>query len=100
MIRELDCVALKSDLPRYGLAQGTIGAVVFVYGDEQAFEVEFVSETGETIALVTLNPDEIVLSNPAAGLELDLAGTTPSEPTSKVEHSSRTMQHDVAKTAP
>ena len=57
-IAELDTVALRVDLPRYGLKRGDIGAVVNVYSAE-AFEVEFVTASGSTQALVTLSGDEV-----------------------------------------
>ena len=59
MIRELDCVVLTVDPPESGLGQGALGAVVFVHEDGHHFEVEFVSPTGETLALSTLKSDQI-----------------------------------------
>lgn len=59
MIRELDTVALARDIDKYGLKQGDIGAVVHCYSDGAAFEVEFVSPEGRTIALLTLNRADI-----------------------------------------
>lgn len=52
-IRELDTVVLIRDLPEAGLRTGDLGAVVHVYGDE-AVEVEFVTASGRTQALLTL----------------------------------------------
>ncbi|MBI2187344.1 MAG: DUF4926 domain-containing protein [Acidobacteria bacterium] len=51
--RELDTVVLVRDLPEAGLRSGDLGAVVQVYGDE-ALEVEFVTASGRTQALLTL----------------------------------------------
>jgi len=62
MIRELDTVVLTHDINQYGLKQGDIGAVVHCYGDGLAFEVEFLTVDGKTIALLTLNPADIRLS--------------------------------------
>ena len=59
MIRELDTVALTRDLPEHGLAAGDVGAVVHRYGDGEAFEVEFVTTSGETVSLLTLSPADI-----------------------------------------
>jgi hypothetical protein len=59
MIHELDTVALTVDLPRYRLRKGDIGAVVLVPPDRSAFEVEFVSLSGDTIALVSLAPSQV-----------------------------------------
>ena len=54
MIRELDCVVLKRDVGEYGLRSGDIGAVVHRYADGAAFEVEFVTADGGTVAVLTL----------------------------------------------
>ncbi len=59
MIKELDVVILTRELPEHGLTKGSKGAVVHCYADGQGFEVEFVSETGETIALLTLERADI-----------------------------------------
>lgn len=42
------------------LAEGTRGAVVMVYGDHEAYEVEFM-EGEYTLALVTLSPQNVRL---------------------------------------
>lgn len=57
-IRVLDIVVLTKDLPEHKLKQGDVGAVVEVYSPE-AFEVEFVTGSGHTQALVTLNVNEL-----------------------------------------
>ena len=51
--RELDTVVLLKDVPEAGLRTGDLGAVVLVYGTE-ALEVEFVTASGRTQALLTL----------------------------------------------
>ena len=51
--RELDTVVLDRDVPEAGLRRGDLGAVVQVYGDA-AIEVEFVTASGRTQALLTL----------------------------------------------
>ena len=53
-IKELDAVALVSDLPAHGLKRGDVGTAVLVHGDGTAFEVEFTGYDGHTVALVTL----------------------------------------------
>ena len=58
-INELDPVALTRDLPAHGLKVGDVGTVVLVHGDGVAFEVEFVSYDGRTVALVTLERDQV-----------------------------------------
>lgn len=69
MFNELDVVALtrdilpdpKMDMPAEGMKAGELGAIVFVYGKNEAFEVEFVAEDGYTTALLTLYPADIRL---------------------------------------
>ena len=58
-IRLLDVVALTTNLPKYTLWRGEIGAVVECHPDN-AFEVEFVAQDGYTYALVTLRGDQLM----------------------------------------
>lgn len=57
MIEELDTLLLLENLPEHGLERGAMGAAVLVYPDGSC-EVEFVSASGETLALVTLLPSQ------------------------------------------
>ena len=41
MIKELDCVALATDLPGYGFAVDDVGAVVHVFEGGRDYQVEF-----------------------------------------------------------
>ncbi len=52
-LRTLDVVVLTEDLPTDGLKRGDLGTVVEVYSPA-AIEVEFVTASGRTQALVTL----------------------------------------------
>lgn len=56
--RELDAVVLARDLPEHGLRSGDLGAVVQVY-EPDGLEVEFVTVSGRTEALVTLNVQDV-----------------------------------------
>ena len=56
--KELDTVVLNRDLPEQGLRSGDLGAVVQVY-DTDAIEVEFVTASGRTQALVTLTTRDV-----------------------------------------
>ena len=58
-IKELDAVALTCDLPKHGLKRGDVGTAVLVHGDGAAFEVEFVGYDGHTVALLTLEGDQV-----------------------------------------
>jgi len=57
-IKLLDTVVLMKDLSSHGLKQGDIGAVVELYSPE-GMEVEFVTGSGHTQALVTLKKDDV-----------------------------------------
>lgn len=59
MFDELETVVLKSDIKRYHLKKGDMGAIVYVYKDSNAAEVEFVKADGKTVALLTLTSDDI-----------------------------------------
>ena len=61
MIKEMDTVVLSRDIPEHGLKQGDIGAVVHVYRESEAFEVEFITGQGDTVAVVTLETRDIRL---------------------------------------
>ena len=61
MIRELDTVVLRRDLLESGLRIGDIGAVVYCYGDEATYEVEFVTADGRTVTVATLSEPDIRL---------------------------------------
>ncbi len=51
--QEHDVVVLTEDMPGVGLRQGDVGTVVHVHS-LSAYEVEFTSATGDTIALLPL----------------------------------------------
>jgi hypothetical protein len=59
MIKELDDVVLRDDLPEQGLTEGDVGTVVLVHRGGAGYEVEFTSLDGETIAVVTLRADQV-----------------------------------------
>jgi hypothetical protein len=70
VIEELEIVALNHDLPSAGLKAGDKGTVVMVFNDGEAYEVEFVSPDGCTLALETLRAGEV---RPVRGREAALA---------------------------
>ena len=59
MIKELDSVALTTDLPEHGLAKDDIGTVVLVHEGGKGCTVEFMTLTGRTVAVVTLLAKQI-----------------------------------------
>lgn len=66
-MRHLDSVVLTCDIEMYGLVKGNGGAVVHVYKDGTAFEVEFIAADGKTIAVLTLGKIDI---RPISGNEI------------------------------
>ena len=61
MIHEHDTVVLSHDVETHGLKAGDVGAVVHCYEAGKAFEVEFITAEGKTIALLTLKENDIRL---------------------------------------
>lgn len=61
MFQDYDVVRLKHDMPSAGVTTRMIGAIVMVYpgAEPPAYEVEFVDEGGKTVALLTLNEDQL-----------------------------------------
>jgi len=58
MPQNLDVVVLNEDLPLHGLKKGDLGTVVDIYAPD-SIEVEFVTASGRTQALVTLSPTAV-----------------------------------------
>lgn len=59
MIKELDTVVLNRDLIEHGLEQGDVGTVVHRYSTGETLEVEFVTGEGKTVAILTLDAEEV-----------------------------------------
>jgi len=59
MIKELDRVVLADRIDETDLEIGDIGTVVFVYKHQKGYEVEFMTLTGETVAVVSVLPSQI-----------------------------------------
>jgi hypothetical protein len=64
--RELDTVVLNRDLPESGLCRGDLGAIVSIY-EPDGLEVEFVTASGKTEALVSLKVSDV---RPVAATDL------------------------------
>lgn len=58
-IKEHDRVVLTTDVPSERLTAGDVGTVVHVHDGGAAFEVEFVSLVGGTIAIATLERAQV-----------------------------------------
>ena len=59
MIAEHAMVVLNCDKPSSDLYAGDVGAVVHVYADGAAYEVEFVDGDGSSVACITLDAKEV-----------------------------------------
>ncbi len=58
-IKEHQRVVLTVDLPDQKLNVGDVGTIVHVYNDGRAFEVEFATLTGDTVAVVSLEMTQV-----------------------------------------
>ena len=59
MIKEHDCVVLTADLPDEKLEAGDVGTVVHIHKGGVAYEVEFVTLDGHTVAVATVASDQL-----------------------------------------
>ncbi len=66
-ILEHERVVLKTHVPSEGLEPGDVGTVVHVYADGLAYEVEFMTLDGGTVAVVTLEADQV---RPVSGTDM------------------------------
>lgn len=55
----LERVALTQDLPEAGLEANDVGTVAHVYRERAAYEVEFVSFSGESPGVFTVDADGV-----------------------------------------
>ena len=54
MIQEHDCIVLTADLADEALQAGDVGTVIHIHRDAAAYEVEFMTLTGKTVAVTTV----------------------------------------------
>ena len=59
MIKELERVVLKSAVPAEGLEAGDVGTVVHIHKGRAAYEVEFMTLDGHTVAVVTVESSQL-----------------------------------------
>jgi len=59
MIKEHDRIVLLKDLPEDGLQAGDVGTVIHIHRKGEAFEVEFMTLDGGTVAVITLLSSQI-----------------------------------------
>ncbi len=58
-MHEHDTIVLTRDLPESGLRRGDVGAIVHIYAEADTLEVEFVTGSGETVAVETLERADV-----------------------------------------
>ena len=58
-IKEHDCVVLTANLPAENLEAGDVGTVVHIHKGGMAYEVEFVTLAGDTIAVATVDAAQV-----------------------------------------
>ena len=58
-MKELDQIVLTADLPKEGLKVGDVGTVVHIHREGEAFEVEFMTLAGETVAVTTVLASQV-----------------------------------------
>jgi hypothetical protein len=59
MIEELASVVLTADLADHGLQAGDIGTVVLVHQGGRGYTVEFLTLSGDTVAVVTVPAEQV-----------------------------------------
>jgi hypothetical protein len=60
-----DCIVLTEDLQTDNLKAGDVGTVVHVHRGGEGYEVEFITLTGETIAVATIRATQARLILPS-----------------------------------
>ena len=58
-IKEHDCVVLTADLPGENLKAGDVGTVVHIHKGGAAYEVEFFTLAGQTVAVATVEASDV-----------------------------------------
>lgn len=58
-IKEHDCVVLTKNLPAENLEAGDVGTVVHIHNGGVAYEVEFVTLAGSTVAVATVEASDL-----------------------------------------
>jgi ATP-dependent exoDNAse (exonuclease V) alpha subunit len=58
-LKEHDCVVLTANLPKEGLVAGDVGTIVHIHKGGVAYEVEFITLTGRTVAVTTVEGSQL-----------------------------------------
>jgi hypothetical protein len=70
MIKEHDCVVLREDIPAEGVQGRDVGTVVHLAADGLAYEAEFMTLTGQPVAVATVEARQV---RPVAARDLSHA---------------------------
>jgi hypothetical protein len=58
-LKEHDCAVLTANLPKEGLLAGDVGTIVHIHKGGVAYEVEFITLTGTTVAIATVEASHL-----------------------------------------
>ena len=58
MLLEHERIVLTADIPEEGLKAGDVGTIVHIYPQHVAYEVEFFSLDGNTVAVATVEREQ------------------------------------------
>lgn len=67
MLQEHETVRTRRDIPHLNLPAGASGVVIHTYPKGVAYEVEFITEDGQTVGVETLRADELIPSQGNTG---------------------------------
>ena len=59
MIKEHERVVLTRDIPEQALQAGDVGTIIHVHTGGRAFEVEFLTLNGDSVAVATVTPSQV-----------------------------------------
>jgi len=59
MIHEHNCIVLTEDIPAEGLQAGDVGTVIHIHPDASAYEVQFMTFTGQTVSVATILANQL-----------------------------------------
>lgn len=74
MLLEHERIVLTADIPEEGLKAGDVGTIVHIYPQHVAYEVEFFSLDGNTVAVATVEREQ---ARPVTGLDITHARHAP-----------------------
>ena len=67
MLEEHDRIVLRTDVPEAHLKVGDVGTIVHVHQHSEAFEVEFLTLDGRTVAVTTVARSQV---RPVTGTDI------------------------------